>query len=487
MRQEALQETSVLVVGGGLVGLMTALFLQHHGVPCVLVERSQAVSPLPRARGWAVRSMELFRQIGLQGDIEDAARTAWETGAFGGARRGRTMLSSEALEIPDTAVMTGDDPSPCKMAACPQTLVEPILRHALEERGGDARFGCELLGFAHDRDGVGATVRDAGGRERTLRAAYLVAADGSRGMVRRQLGIGRQGSVAAQHYLNIYFEADLTEAVRGRTFSQCEVANDTVRGLFLSMNNTTKWSFHLLHDPELDHPEQWSEAMVADAVRAAVGDDLPLSIRHHGTWTAAARVAESYRNGRVFLVGDAAHIMPPWGGLNGNTGIADAHNLAWKLAQVLHGDAPPELLDGYEAERRPVALRNAEQAELRSDFELRFGIRTAANAAAFNRLRDGGELLMRYRYGLDDTVDSLRCQAGTRFPHAWIEQGGRRRSTLDLFGVGPVAIGGVAAAGSILRAGADFDFLDRGVTWRTLTGQEDDAIIRVRPDGVVAS
>ena len=430
--------------------------------------------------------MELFRQLGLQGDIEDAAQRAWEIGAFGGARRGRTMLCSEELEIPDTTVMTGNDPSPCRMVACPQTLVEPILRQALEERGGDVRFGCELLDFAQHGNGVRATIRDASGREQLVQAAYLVAADGSRGATRRRLSIDRHGGAAARHYYNVYFEADLTEKVRGQTFSQCEVANDRVRGLFLSMNNTTKWSFHLLHDPDLVQPEQWSDAMVADAVRAAIGDDLPVSVRHRGAWTAVARVADSYREGRVFLVGDTAHIMPPWGGLNGNTGIADAHNLAWKLAQVLQGDASPKLLDSYEAERRPIALRNAEQAELRSDFELRFGIRTATNHVAFNRLRDGGELLMRYRYGHDDTVAALQGQEGTRFPHAWIEQGGRRRSTLDLFGHGAVTIGGVAAASSDLQVDTDFSFADRGVTWQTLTGRQDDAVIQVRPDGVVA-
>lgn len=365
MGQEPIEETPVLVVGSGLVGLTAALFLQHHHTRCILIERNPAPSPLPRALGWTVRSMELFRQLGLQGEIEDAAQRAWEIGAFGGARRGRTMLSSEALDIPDTAVMTGDDPSPVRMAACPQTLVEPILRRALEQRGGDVRFGCTLLDLVPDGDGVRATVRDAGGRERRLRAAYLVAADGSRGMVRRWLGIDRHGGAAAQHYLNVYFEADLAEKVRGRTFSQCEVANDTVRGLFLSMNNTTRWSFHLSYNPEHDHPEQWSDATAADAVRAAIGDDVPVSVRHRGAWTAGARVADAYRRGRVFLVGDTAHIMPPWGGLNGNTGIADAHNLAWKLAQVLGGDASPDLLDSYEAERLRAALRHPHRRQCR--------------------------------------------------------------------------------------------------------------------------
>ncbi len=482
------QDTPVLVVGGGLVGLTTALFLQHHGTPFILIERERMASPLPRARGWAVRSLELFRQLGLQDAIEEAAEKAWEQGVFGGARRGATLLSSDALPIPEVRVLTGDDPSPCKMVACPQTAVEPILRRALEERGGDVRFGCELVGFEQDSSGVQARIKDAGGVEQTVHASFLVAADGSRGPVRRDLQIGRKGGGAARHYLNVFFQADLAERVQGRTFSQCEVANERVQGLFLSMNNTTKWSFHLIYNPEVEDPDGWSEAELVARLRAAIGDDVELAVRHRGTWTAADRVAERYREGRVFLVGDAAHIMPPWGGLNGNTGLADAHNLAWRLALAAQGEAAPDLLDGYEGDRRPVAVRNAAQAQLRSDYELRFGICTDANSEAYGRLRDGGELLMRYRYDAGDTVEALRAQVGTRFPHAWIDMGGERRSTLDLFGGAVTSVcGPTALAEDALRAGVDFRFADNGVDWRTLVDGEDDLVIGVGPDGFVAS
>ncbi len=482
------QETSVLVVGGGLVGLSAGLFLQQQAVPFILVERAAQASPLPRARGWAVRSMELFRQVGLQHAIEDAAAAAWEQGVFGGARRGATMLSSQALEIPDTGVLTGVDPSPCRMVACPQTTVEPVLRRALEDRGGDVRFGCPLLSFEQDEEGIVAWVGTEGGDETTIRAKFLVAADGSRGGVRRGLGIGREGSGRARHYLNVFFEADLAERMRGRTFSQCEVRNDQVEGVFLSMNNTTLWSLHLLYDPEAEQPDTWSDARLVELIQAAIGEDVGVRVRHRGPWTAVDRVAERYREGRVFLVGDAAHIMPPWGGLNGNTGLADAHNLAWKLARMLHGEAAPGLLDSYAAERQAVARRNGRQAQLRSDYELRFGLRTDANREAFDQIRDGGELLMRYRYTQGDTVDALRAQPGTRFPHAWIEHAGETRSTLDLFGRDAVRIGGPAApAGDGLRAGVDFRFLNDGVDWQSLTGGDDAVLIEVRPDGFIAS
>ncbi len=483
-----IQETAVLVAGGGLAGLSAALFLQQQGTPFILIERAAEASPLPRARGWAVRSMELFRQVGLQRAVEDAADQAWEQGVFGGARRGATMLSSRELEIPDTGVMTGADPSPCRMVACPQTAVEPVLRRALEDRGGDVRFGCELLGFEQDGEGIIAKTRRRDGGDDTIRAAFLVAADGSRGSIRRGLGIGRDGSGEARHYLNVFFEADLAERMRDRTFSQCEVRNDRVEGIFLSMNNTTKWSLHLRYDPETDEPATWSEAKLLELLRAAIGGDVHVDVRHRGTWTAVDRVAERYREGRVFLVGDGAHIMPPWGGLNGNTGIADAHNLAWKLAHAVRGTGAPGLLDSYEAERQAVARRNGRQAQLRSDYDLRFGIRTDANRDAFGQLRDGGELLMRYRYTRGDTVSALRAQVGTRFPHAWIERDGEQQSTLDLFGKGTVAVGGPAAPpGNALRVGIDFRLLEEGVDWRSLTGSDDAAVIEVRPDGFVAA
>ncbi len=482
----AVEHTSVLIVGGGLVGLTAALLLQQHGTPTILVEREQANSPLPRARGWAVRSMEIWRSLGLQEKVEAAAKQAWEQGLFGGARKGTSMLFSEELEIPDTKVMTGADASPCKMVACPQTLVEPLLRRELEERGGDVRFGCELLSFSQDDGHVRAVVKGENGAERTIEAKYLLAADGSRGFIRKQLNIDRHGSTKARHYLNVYFESDLAERVKGKTFSQCEIENETVTGVFLSMNNTTLWSFHLLFNPEMDNPETWSEDHLTALLHAAIGETVALKVLHRGPWVAVDRVAESYIHGRVFLVGDTAHIMPPWGGLNGNTGIADAHNLAWKLARVDRGEASMELLQSYDAERRPVANRNVGQAQLRSDFTLRFGIRTPENATNFGKLRDGGELLMRYRYGANDTVDSLKAERGTRFPHAWIEKDGQKQSILDLFKNETTTLGGPEAEARLcLRAGHDFHFLDDGITWQTLTACPDNGTVNIRPDGFV--
>lgn len=490
MAQQRIEDIPVLIVGGGIVGLSAGLFLHQHHVPFILIERSPAGSPLPRARGFSARTLELYRSVGLQDDIEAVAKTAWKQGAFGGARRGRSLLESESLPLADIAKLHAlADPSPCALTACPQTLVEPVLRNALQARGSDVRYGWELLRFEQHAERVTAIVRDAAGVEQPLHATYLFAADGGRSDIRRRLGIDRQGIEANRHYLNVFFEADLTQQVAGRTFSQCEVANEHVSGLFLAMNNTTQWSFHLAYDPATQQPERWPDEQLVQQIQAAIGAHIPVSLRYRSPWNTRVRVADRYRDARIFLMGDAAHLMPPWGGFNANTGIADAHNLAWKIAHVLGGSANPALLDTYENERRPVARRNGEQAWLRTDFDARFHLRSDTNAAFFDRLIDYGELQMRYRYGKDDTVASLRAQPGTRFPHAWIDHQGKRRSTLDLFGKGDVSIGGARAprpaTGIGYRVGSDFRFLDDGVTWQSLTGLADDAAVSIRPDGFV--
>ncbi len=490
MANKVLEEIPVLIVGGGIVGLSAGLFLHHHEVPFIQIERNPDVSPLPRARGFSARTLELLRSVELQERIEAVARTAWKQGKFGGARRGASLLTSESLPLADiTKLHALADPSPCELTACPQTIVERVLRNALAERGGDVRFGWELLRFEQHDERVTTTVRDSAGMERRIQASYVFAADGGRSEIRRSLGIDRYGIEPNCHYINIFFEADLTEQVAGRTFSQCEISNEHVSGLFLAMNNTTQWSFHLTYDPASDHPEKWPDERLVHLVKAAIGADVAVKIHASSPWNTRVRVADRYREERIFLIGDAAHVMPPWGGFNANTGIADAHNLAWKIARVLKGEDSSSLLDTYETERRPVANRNGEQAWLRTDFNARFQIRSDDNADFFDRLTDYGELQMRYRYGANDTVDMLCAQPGTRFPHAWIEHKGQRRSTLDLLGTSFTSIIGPTAVRPdediVFRAGTDFRFVDEAVSWNSLTGLPDDGVLSIRPDGFV--
>ncbi|MFG3281005.1 FAD-dependent monooxygenase [Streptomyces sp. NPDC048111] len=442
---------SVLIVGGGLVGLTAALCLQHHGVDHVLVERDTEPTVLPRSRGMHTRAVEIFRQLGVEDAVQAASASALKMGRFGGARRGRSIADSEALDLSHvfaSGAMVGVDESPCAFCFCPQVLLEPVLRDLAEQRGGDIRFGTELTSFRQDGDGVTATLTDrATGATSTVHADYLLATDGAGSPVRTALGITSTTRPATHHYLNLYFRADLTELVRDRTFSQCEIAGPEVSGLFLAKNNTDEWSFHLAYDPARESPADYPDERCLALLRTAVGAADPalrIDLIARGVWDTGTAVADAYRDGRVLLAGDAAHRHAPWGGFGANTGIADVHNLAWKLAAVLDGTAPDALLDTYEAERRPRGLLVAEQAWLRTDFLARYAIRTADNADALDRQLGTGEIMTRYRYASaavrgapgGDTVDVLRGQSGTRVPHLWLDRDGTRVSTLDLSGPG---------------------------------------------------
>ena len=311
----ACTRTSVLVVGGGLVGLSARLFLHQLGVPAMLIEKELQPSPLPRSRGIHVRTMELFRQLGLEETVKQAAASVWQQGGFGGARRGPTVLQAESLfSKQDIQQMMKSmfkaDPSPSAFGACPQTVLEPLLQRAVEERGGEVLWGHELVSFQDTGSEVEAKVRDRSGKESSITASYLIAADGGRSTVRRQLGIGSATTPADTHYINTYFRADLTEQVKDRTFSQCQIDNDRVSGLFTSMNNSTLWSFHLEYDK--DNPPTYTSEQLIDLLHAAIGrTDVPIELLAEPTrWSTVVRVADRYRVGRVFLVGDAAHQWP---------------------------------------------------------------------------------------------------------------------------------------------------------------------------------
>ncbi|MGW4247353.1 FAD-dependent monooxygenase [Nocardia sp. NPDC004722] len=440
-------EVPVLVVGGGLVGLSAALLLEYHGFPYVLVERRAAPSALPRARGLHVRTAEIFRQVGVEDRIREAAKHVLKAGTFGGAWTGESVVAAEALDLGNLrAAMANHDPSPSEFVFLPQVLLEPVLAEAAVERGGDLRFGTELVEFEQDADGVTAVLRDPSGARHTVRAEYLIAADGAGSPIRRALGITGTELSPTHHYLNVFARTDLTGILDGRGFSQCEITGPEVRGLVLSKNNTDEWSFHIEYDPATESPADWPDERCAAAIRTMVGtDDIELTILARSAWDTGTFVADEYRRDRVFLVGDAAHRHAPWGGYGGNTGVADAHNLVWKLAATLRGTAGPDLLDSYAAERRPRAVIAVEQARLGTEFLARYGIATPDNAADLARKLDISTVMTRYRHASTAVLDvedpaphvpALRGQTGTRLPHWWIDAGWWTASTLDLCGPG---------------------------------------------------
>jgi putative polyketide hydroxylase len=472
-------ETPVLVVGGGLVGLSAALFLSFHSIPCGLVERRSQPSILPRSRGVHTRTMELFRQIGIEDRVHEAGKAVIELGGFGGARLGRTLVESEPLPIDRQHLRVDGVPSPSRFCFCPQVVLEPLLRDIAVERGVDVRSGVTLTGLDGARGpahpggapappGVRATVDGPGGAQ-VIDARYVIAADGAASTVRSLLGVTSSGLPPTHRYVNLFFRADLTELVRGRTFSQCEVANEHVRGVFASKNNTDEWTFHLEADGPPVRPFD-------ESIRLAIGADVDVEVLSSGEWDTGVAVADAYRVGNVFLAGDAAHRHAPWGGFGANTGIADVHNLAWKLAQVLAG-ADDTLLDTYEPERRPLAVRAGEQARLRTDFHARYSLETPQNRDDLRRQVPSDAVMTLYQYG-GTSVDHLTGQIGTRFPHWYVEP---EVSTLDLIGpgytlfVGPAAPHEWASPASVVHR----------LNLHEL-GLPADGAVLVRPDGHVA-
>jgi putative polyketide hydroxylase len=520
------ERTAVLIVGGGLVGLSAALFLQYQGVGFVLVERRDRASVLPRSRGVHTRTVEMFRQIGIEDRVQQAGASALKMGAFGGARHGPSLLDAEAIDIGGTnagggpgpaaraRMLAAADASPSRFCFCPQVLLEPVLAALARERGADLRFGAELTDFAQDDEGVSATVTDVlTGRSTVLKASYLIAADGGASSVRQALGVGGWTLPPTHHYLNLFVRADLTDLVEGRTFSQCEITNDAVRALVVSKNNTDEWSFHIEYDPARESINDYPEQRCAELVRAAIGvPDIAVTLLARSAWDTGVHVAGDYRRGRVFLAGDAAHQHAPWGGFGANTGIADVHNLTWKLASVLAGHAGPALLDTYQAERRPRAVLAAEQARLRTDFLARYGVRTPDNAKTMEGQVDTGAVMTRYRYVSQavvpdrsggDRVDRLAGQTGTRLPHVWLDAGGRQVSILDLCGPGFTLLVSANAprwrsAAEAVRAGTGLDIAmqeighagdlaDPGGNWLDQAALPVGGAVLVRPDQHVAA
>ncbi|MBB5913834.1 2-polyprenyl-6-methoxyphenol hydroxylase-like FAD-dependent oxidoreductase [Nocardia transvalensis] len=501
----SVQQIPVLVVGGGLVGLSAALFLEYHDIPYVLVERRAGASVLPRSRGMHVRTAELYRQIGIEEPVQRAASTALRAGGFGGAWEGDSLRTATALELPPSmlAMMKGD-PSPARFLFLPQVLLEPVLADLARERGGDLRFGVELVDFDGDAAGVTATLRDESGSVTRVRADYLIAADGAGSPIRRALGIPGAELPPTHHYLNAFCRVDLTGVLGGRSFSQCEIVNDRVRGLVLTKNNTDEWSFHIEYDPAAESPRDYPDERCVDLIRAMIGEhDIPVEVLARSAWDTGTFVADEYRRDRIFLAGDAAHRHAPWGGFGGNTGIADVHNLAWKLAAVLAGTAGPALLDTYAAERRARATVAVEQSRLGADFRTRYRIATGDNADDLARQLDPGAVMTRFRYASNAVcgtatgrphVDRLAGQPGTRLPHLWIDAA-ESVSTLDLCGPGFALL--VVGTSAAWRDAAARALRDTGIEiavhalpaepWGIATWLPEGGALLVRPDMHVAA
>jgi putative polyketide hydroxylase len=368
------EETDVLIVGGSLVGLSLSLFLASFGVRALMVERRSTTSVHPRAWGFNPRTVELFRGVGLEEEVRRAEADAMPATASGGSLLRVESLAGTELGVIQNRFPDLGDVSPSQWVMCGQNRIEPILRRRGEELGGQHRFSTELVAFEPDAGGVTATLREVGSSSSTgVRAAWLVGADGSSSLVRRALGIELESRGMLSHRLALVFRADLREALRGRHFVICYITNDVVRGgVLLPIDNNDRWQLDVPYQPDQgDRLEDFTDDRCLALIRSGVGQaDLEVTLEAKLAWVAGARVADRFQRDRTLLAGDAAHVMPPTGALGANTGIQDAHNLAWKLAAVVAGTAGPDLLATYEAERRPVAAETIQQAVSRYEQRL---------------------------------------------------------------------------------------------------------------------
>jgi 2-polyprenyl-6-methoxyphenol hydroxylase-like FAD-dependent oxidoreductase len=488
------EEAPVLIVGGSLVGLTASVLLGGHGVRHILVERHRGTAIHPRAAAFHQRTLEIFRSVGLQKAVEQAAEREFvQNGAIMAVDRLAGMELAWFYRDVNDGV---EDLSPARRLFITQIGLEPVLRARAAELGADLRYATELAGFSQDEHGVVAAIRPRdGGEERRIRARYMIAADGAHSPVRRALGVPMAGRGDFAQCFTVYFRADVRGLLRERNLSVVYV-NQPGLLAFFRFSITADAGFLAVFrtdDPDSGH----DEARCAALVRAALGvaGDYPVEIENVQLWTAAADTAAAFRKDRVFLAGDAAHVMPPTGGFGGNTGVADVHNLAWKLAMVLDGRAGPALLDSYDAERRPIAALTVEQAYRRYVDRVD---PTLPSAGLGPTLADTAlELGAIYRSSavIAEEADEALIEApeqpsgrpGTRLPHQWLDRGDARISTLDLAGDGFVVLAGpddrawLAAAerqGLAAHVIREDGFL-RAVG---LTGQ---GALLIRPDGVI--
>lgn len=488
----------ILIVGAGPVGLASAIMLADRSIEPVVLERRAALSEHPRARLVNARTMEILRRLGLEGAVREAALPAATMRSYFGT----DLRDPEPLFVPLGGDAAEAALTPCSPCICSQDKLEPMLLAAARERGIEVRFGTEVSAVA---DADEATVTTAEGKR--LDGRYVLAADGARSPLRGALGI-RYAGEALQEFANILFNAPLGTHLVGRESAlyHCAAGTDH-EGTFLTVDNRNRWLLNTDFVPAYRGADGRVDAASCTAIirRASGIGDLPVEIVSMLTWSVMAAVAEDYRAGNVFLVGDAAHSIPPSGGFGMNTGIQDADNLAWKLAAEVDGWGGPGLLRSYAVERRPVAEANA--AEALANWRAGHVDRHERDAATHGRRPEQFRnvhivLGFGYRSGLISAGGEgprrggewrPTAAPGNRAPHVWLDREGGA-SVIDLFGDGFVLAcadpAWVDTAGELTRGGIPLRVevlpAESATRWAEAYQVGLGGAVLVRPDGHVA-
>ena len=447
----------MLVVGAGPAGLVAGITLARYGINVLVIDKRDGTSALSRTLVISTRGMELMRQWGLEDAVRagapDVILRAWVTADLA-CGEGTEMPLGQPSDEEAAAV------SPSRPAWAPQDHHEPILlAHLRQLQAATVRFGHELTALSQDQAGIHAVLTDRQTAATTqVDARYVIAADGAHSRVREQLAIAMDGPGHLADYERAEFCAPLAGVAGDRRYALYVITRPDAGGVLAQRGRGDRWGIsreRIAGQPRLT---DLGENELVDLIARAAGvGDLPVRIERLSSFPFAAQIAERYRRGRAFLVGDAAHRMTPRGGTGMNTAIQDSFDLGWKLAWVLRGWAPPGLLDSYQTERRPIALHNVQRSARTT------GARATASQA-------------------------LPWDLNGRLAHHWIHTTGRPISTLDLIGDGLTLL---AAPGDPRWAGATAHH--RGpvpLTAHLLDAETADALelraqgaMLVRPDG----
>ena len=513
-------DVPVLIVGGGPVGLALALDLGWRGVPCLVVEQGDGEVIDAKMFATGIRTVEFCRRWGIAEEVkhwgfpDDFPFDNVFVTSLNGHELGR-------IAMPALRDIAPFPTSPEQFAHCPQFVFDPILAKAARSYPGvTLRYRCRFASLHETQDGVEAELIDetTGAHER-VHARYLVGCDGFASTVRAALGIEMHGIGIINRSVNVMFNASaLWDAHdKGKAGRYVIIGPEGAWASLTPADGAERWRLMIHGEPDMDP----NSVDAVQEVRRAIGRDVDFKILKVGHWVRRRMVADHYGRGRVFLAGDAAHVMPPNGGLGMNTGIGDAVDLGWKLAATYHGWGGPALLASYEPERRPVGIRQCDEAM--RNFE-RYGSRRPVphvtdetpegervRAELGRRLRSSNALAwdnplhthLGYCYAgspiivpdgepppepEDTRLYTQTSHPGCRAPHAWLADG---RSTLDQFGrnftllrLGPDAPPADLIAAAARRCGMPLDVVAlRDPEVVELYARK---LVLVRPDGHVA-
>lgn len=490
----------VLIVGGGPAGLACAIELGSRGIACLLIERNDRVGYAPRAKTTNVRTREHMRRWGIAGTLGEASPLGL---SYPSNIVFCTRLNGLPLATIENAMYCAPGKNPLYSAHAqwiPQYAVEEVMRaHAESLLTVELRFSCELESFEQTSDGVVAHVKDlATGVNIDVPCDYLVGADGARSTVRSAIGARMSGTYGLSRNYNVVFRAPgLARAhAHGQAIMYWQI-NADMPSLIGPMDSDDRWFFMPTQLPE------GKKITAEDApalIRQSTGlPDLEIEVLSTDEWVASRLIADRYSDGRVFLIGDACHLHPPFGGYGMNMGVADGVDLGWKIAAVLQGWGGQALLESYEQERRPLHDRVMDEAvanhAVLGNQLWQAGLEDATEAAAQLRREVGARIevakmrefntlgvVLGYRYddsslvvpdGTDPPADDFvnyvpSARPGALAPHAWLHDGS---SLYDHFGQGFTLLASHDADPSALQRAQDAA-RNAGIPLKVLQPQE---------------